>query len=138
MKSLPSCVTGSPRIERFQRRVSADFADAWLLAALWLTVPIAPTGTIGIMAGTTTGIEPLFAVAYKRRYLKGTDWHYQYVVDGTAQVLIDLYGVDPDSIESAIDLAANYERRIAFQADVQDYVDMAISSTINLPSGVRS
>src|SRR5262249_35824836 len=30
---------------------------------------IAPTGTIAIAAGTTTGIEPLFSVAYKRRYL---------------------------------------------------------------------
>lgn len=28
----------------------------------------------------------------------------------------------------------DFERRIAFQADVQDYVDMAISSTINLPA----
>jgi ribonucleoside-diphosphate reductase alpha chain len=55
-------------------------------------------------------------------------------VDGTAQELIDRYGTDPDSIESAVDLAADYERRMAFQADVQDYVDQAISSTINLPS----
>jgi ribonucleoside-diphosphate reductase alpha chain len=31
-------------------------------------------------------------------------------------------------------LAGDYERRIKFQADVQDYVDMAISSTINLPT----
>jgi ribonucleoside-diphosphate reductase alpha chain len=95
---------------------------------------IAPTGTIGILAGTTTGVEPLFAVAYKRRYLKGTKWHYQYVVDSAAQELIDLYGVDPANIESALDLAQDYERRIKFQADVQDYVDQSISSTINLPA----
>lgn len=97
---------------------------------------IAPTGTIGILAGTTTGIEPMFATAYKRRYIKnGTDWHYQYVVDSTAKELVDLYGTDPDKIDTALTLADDYERRIAFQADVQDYVDMAISSTINLPAG---
>jgi ribonucleoside-diphosphate reductase alpha chain len=96
---------------------------------------IAPTGTIGILAGTTTGIEPLFAVAYKRRYVtEGTKWKYEFVVDGTAQGLIEKYGVAPDKIESALDLAGDYERRIKFQADIQDYVDMSISSTINLPS----
>ena len=95
---------------------------------------IAPTGTIGIMASTTTGIEPLYAVAYKRRYLTdGTRWKYQYVIDGTAQRLIADYGLDPDSIETATDLANDPERRIKFQADIQDYVDMSISSTINLP-----
>jgi hypothetical protein len=95
---------------------------------------IAPTGSIGILAGTTTGIEPLFAVAYKRRYLKNaTEWHYQYVIDGTAKILIDKYGIDPYNIETALSLSEDYERRIKFQADVQDYVDMSISSTINLP-----
>ena len=73
-------------------------------------------------------------MAYKRRYLKnGTKWHYQYVVDSAAQELIDLYGTEPENIESALDLASDYKRRIKFQADVQDYVDMSISSTINLP-----
>lgn len=96
---------------------------------------IAPTGSIGILAATTTGIEPLFAVAYKRRFLKnGTRWHYQYVVDSAAQEVIDRYGIAPDKIESALDLSTDFERRIAFQADVQDYVDMSISSTINLPT----
>jgi len=94
---------------------------------------IAPTGSIGILAGTTTGIEPVYAVSYKRRYLKGTQWHYQYYIDHAAQQVIEATGVDPEKVESAIDLAVDYERRIKFQADVQDYVDMSISSTINLP-----
>jgi ribonucleoside-diphosphate reductase alpha chain len=95
---------------------------------------IAPTGSIGILASTTTGIEPLFAVAYKRRYLKdGTRWHYEYVVDATADHIIKEFGVKPEAIETAKALSSDPERRIKFQADVQDYVDMSISSTINLP-----
>lgn len=96
---------------------------------------IAPTGTIGILAGTTTGIEPLFAVAYKRRYLTdGTKWKYEYVVDSTADQLIKEYGLNPDNIDTAYKLSHDFERRIKFQADIQDYVDMSISSTINLPA----
>ena len=55
------------------------------------------------------------------------------MVDSSAQEIIDLYGTKPEKIESALDLAESYERRIKFQADIQDYVDMSISSTINLP-----
>ena len=96
---------------------------------------IAPTGTIGMLASTTTGIEPLYAVAYKRRYLvDGSTWKYQFVVDKTADYLIKEHGLDPNSIETAVDLAKDPERRISFQADVQEYVDHAISSTINLPA----
>tara|TARA_R100000008_G_scaffold59893_1_gene37515 strand:+ start:332 stop:2017 length:1686 start_codon:yes stop_codon:yes gene_type:complete len=113
---------------------SAKFADYLNVSRPVANRAIAPTGSIGILAGTSTGIEPIFAVAYKRRYLKnGTRWHYQYVVDSAAQEIIDLYGVNPDKIESALDLANDYKRRIKFQADIQDYVDMSISSTINLP-----
>ena len=116
-------------------KVSREFADRLSVTRPVANRAIAPTGSIGILAGTSTGIEPIFAVAYKRRYLKGnTRWVYQYVVDSAAQELIDLYGTDPEDVESALDLASDYERRIKFQADVQDYVDMSISSTINLPA----
>jgi ribonucleoside-diphosphate reductase alpha chain len=115
--------------------VSKSFADRLSITRPVANRAIAPTGSIGILAGTSTGIEPIFAVAYKRRYLKGKDkWAYQYVVDSAAQELIEFYGANPENVESALDLADDYERRIKFQADVQDYVDMSISSTINLPA----
>ena len=95
---------------------------------------IAPTGTISILAGTTSGVEPVYATAYRRRYLTdGTKWKYQFVVDGTAEAIIKSTGIAPDKIESAVDLAADPERRIKFQFELQKYVDHAISSTLNLP-----
>ena len=92
---------------------------------------IAPTGTIGILAETTTGIEPLFCKAYKRRYLDGKDWKYQYVVDGTVKRLLDK-GVAIEDIQDSYDIS--FKERVKFQADVQNYVDMSISSTCNLPA----
>jgi len=108
------------------------YAKQWDLSVPVKTRAIAPTGTVGIVAETTTGIEPIFCVAYKRRYLKGEVINYQYVVDPTAQRLIE-NGINPDLIEDAYVLANNVEKRVAFQAWVQQYVDHAISSTINLP-----
>jgi len=121
-------------------REESEYAANTLCDALSISRPvayraIAPTGTIGILAGTTTGIEPLYAVAYKRRYLVGAkDWKYEYVVDATAEDLIQDYDLDPEKIETSQDLVTDFERRLSFQADVQDYVDMAISSTINMPA----
>ena len=96
------------------------------------TRAIAPTGTIAIIGETTTGIEPIFCTAYKRRFLKDHAWHYQYVIDPTAKRIIE-QGVEPKDIEDAYQLSLDVERRIEFQAWLQRYVDHAISSTVNLP-----
>jgi ribonucleoside-diphosphate reductase alpha chain len=114
-------------------RHAYNYASDWEISTPVKTRAIAPTGTIGILANTTTGIEPVFCAAYKRRYLKGFSWHYEYVIDPTAKRLVD-QGIDPDSIEDAYSLAEDVERRLAFQAHVQQYVDHAISSTVNLPA----
>jgi ribonucleoside-diphosphate reductase alpha chain len=112
--------------------VAAELADGWDLSRPIKTRAIAPTGTIGIIAETTTGIEPVFCAAYKRRFLKGDIWNYQYVIDPTADRLVK-QGIDPESIEDAYSLADDVERRVSTQAWLQKYVDHAISSTINLP-----
>lgn len=122
-------------VYRDESKRSADaHCDRFYISRPCAYRAIAPTGSIGILASTTTGIECLFAAAYKRRYLtEGTKWKYEFVIDATAKRLIDTYGLDPDSLDTAYKLSHDYERRIKFQADVQDYVDMSISSTINLP-----
>jgi ribonucleoside-diphosphate reductase alpha chain len=100
---------------------------------------IAPTGSISILAGTTSGIEPVFAKAYIRRYIEeGSKWKAQYMVDATAQALIDL-GINPDKIQTAYDLASSMkglDKRMELQAETQEFVDHSISSTINITSGV--
>lgn len=114
--------------------VAVKFAAEWSLSSPIKTRAIAPTGTIGIVAETTTGIEPIFCTAYKRRYRQGmSEMSYQYVLDPTAKRLVDS-GIDPSHIEDAHSLADDVDRRMEFQGWVQRYVDHAISSTINLPS----
>ena len=134
MKLQLSYITGWQFYKGVSDKVSKTTTDRLSISRPVANRAIAPTGSIGILAGSSTGIEPLFAVSYKRRYLRGNTWRYQYVVDSAASELIDRYGTDPESIESALDLAGYYERRMKFQAKVQDYVDQSISSTINLPA----
>jgi ribonucleoside-diphosphate reductase alpha chain len=114
-------------------RSANKWADEWGLSHPKKTRAIAPNGTTSIVAETTGGIEPIFCVAYKRRYLKGEQRYYQYVVDPCARRLIES-GIDSGKVEDAYVLAQDVERRVAFQAWVQQYVDHCISSTINLPA----
>jgi ribonucleoside-diphosphate reductase alpha chain len=122
-------------LESYQ--MSGAFARKWCdrlsVSRPKATRAVAPNGTIGIVAETTTSAEPILYVARKRRYLdNGTVWKWQYEVDPTAHRLVK-QGVPPDAIEDSLSLAEDVERRIAMQAWLQRYVDHGISSTVNLP-----
>ena len=97
---------------------------------------IAPTGTTSIMAGTSSGIEPVFSAGYKRRYYADTEGTNNRTIK--EEIIIDplfkeLYeeGYDLTSFVSAHEIEVEDHLRI--QATVQKHIDNAVSKTINLP-----
>jgi ribonucleoside-diphosphate reductase alpha chain len=115
-------------------RASDFYADKHGLSRPIKKRGIAPNGTIAAVAETTSSVECIIFVAMIRRYIEGGDvYKFQYVVDPVARKMVDKHGVDPNDIQDSYILALNPEVRIKFQADVQAYVDHAISSTVNLP-----
>jgi len=115
---------------------------------------IAPTGTIGIIAGpTSSGIEPNFLLCYFRNVLDGerlleVDPAFEYVAkkEGfySQSLMKQIAGGDslqrldavPDRVKrvfkTAMDISAYWH--IKMQAAFQEYTDNAVSKTINLPS----
>lgn len=97
---------------------------------------IAPTGSIGTMIGVSGGIEPFFAVTFKRKTLINNNeevW-YDVAIPSLAeyQRINNTEEVPEFFIESH---QIDWNQRILMQAAVQNYIDTAISSTINLPKG---
>ena len=128
----------TPELHKWLRTYEQESDSAAYLGAkeLGVSIPIgkraiAPTGTIGIIAESTTGIEPLYCKSYKRRYYKNENWQYEYVVDGAVKRLLE-QGVKLETIKDSSDI--EFKDRVKFQADVQNYVDMSISSTCNMPA----
>ncbi len=116
------------------------------------TTTVAPTGTISIIAGCSSGIEPLFAVAYERHVLDGAvlrEVHAGFRAEAETR------GVWSDALAAAIsarggvrglagvpaDMQARYPSahelaypvHVAMQAAFQRHVHAAVSKTINLP-----
>jgi ribonucleoside-diphosphate reductase alpha chain len=113
---------------------------------------IAPTGTISIIAGTSSGIEPLFALAYRRRNVLGGETltefnpillrHFERlrleprILDELARA--GGFGNTPPIPEAlrnlfvtALEIAPEHHVRI--QGALQQHVDNAVSKTVNLP-----
>ena len=87
-----------------------------------------------MVLGVSTGLEPIFAPVYKRRWRTGTDgvWNETLVVDSLFKEL-HLRGRDVSHCVGAYDVTA--EEHIKVQAVVQSYIDSAVSKTCNLPAG---
>ncbi len=115
---------------------------------------IAPTGSIGIIANASTGIEPVFALAYVRKNVLGGEELFE-VNQYFKQALIeeglysdelineviekgslkDIKGI-PESLKRVFVTAMDIppEMHVRMQAAFQKYVDNAVSKTINLPN----
>jgi ribonucleoside-diphosphate reductase alpha chain len=119
------------------------------------TTTVAPTGTISIIAGCSSGIEPLFAVSYVRNVLEGTKLievnpYFEAVAKERGFYSEDLMmkiaktgtlaGIDeiPDDVKrvfvTAFDIAPVWH--VKMQAAFQKYCDNAVSKTINFPNDV--
>lgn len=99
---------------------------------------IAPTGTTGMVTNTSTGIEPIFAPAYWRRF-------YRPTADGSRELDKELVinpwwdqleseGKSLDVLEGAYDITP--EQHLAMQEVCQQHIDNAVSKTINLPQNL--
>ena len=111
---------------------------------------IAPTGTISIIAGCSSGIEPLFAVAFTRNVMEGTEllevnplfeeiarergFYSPGLMKDIAKTgsLHDVLGV-PEDVKRVFVTAHDIspEWHIRMQAIFQKYTDNAVSKTVN-------
>jgi ribonucleoside-diphosphate reductase alpha chain len=113
---------------------------------------IAPTGTLSLIAGCSSGIEPLFALSYTRNILDGAKLievnpyfeeaskKNDFYSDELIQKLADGAHLDdmeqvPDNAKELFVTAHNItpEWHIKMQAVFQKYTDNAVSKTVNFP-----
>jgi ribonucleoside-diphosphate reductase alpha chain len=119
------------------------------------TTTIAPTGTLSIIADCSSGIEPLFALSYKRlimdtelveinRLFFETAKELGFYSEELKEKIIrqgNLRGVRevPRKVKRLFRTAheINYADHIELQARFQQYTDNAVSKTINLPRSAK-
>lgn len=110
---------------------------------------IAPTGSLSLfMGGLSGGCEPLFKVSYERTTHSTEDSHKHFnVYARSVNDLLEFNNLPKDLSTEEIKKRFPYVvesheisplDRVALQSVMQDYVDNAISSTVNLPEGTSA
>jgi len=113
---------------------------------------IAPTGTLSIIAGCSSGIEPLFAITFVRNVMEGTKlievnpyfekvakergfWSRELMERIASSGSIRDFEEIPEEIREVFLTAHDItpEDHIRMQASFQKYVDNAVSKTVNFP-----
>jgi ribonucleoside-diphosphate reductase alpha chain len=91
---------------------------------------IAPCGTNSMVLGVSSGVEPIFAPVYKRRFREGNVTREEFVADA---LFTEYFAANKkmDHFCGAYDVSV--EQHIGVQATIQKYIDSAISKTTNLP-----
>lgn len=113
---------------------------------------IAPTGTISIIAGCSSGIEPYYSIAFERNVMDGTrlmeinplfekaakddGFYSEELIDRIARSKsLTSFAEIPDSVKAIFLTTADIkpEEHIRMQAEFQKNCDSSVSKTINLP-----
>ncbi len=98
-----------------------------------LTVP--PVGSGAALAGVTSGIEPIFDLAYVRRSESLSQETFK-VYHPLVREFMARYQVDREEDLPAFFVTSHQikaEMRVKMQAAIQKHIDHSISSTVNLP-----
>ena len=90
---------------------------------------IAPTGTISLIAGVSSGIEPVFAFEVKRRIV---DTVYDELHPVYERYRRENKTISDKIFQTAWDVAPEWHLKV--QESFQKYTDNAVSKTINLPA----
>lgn len=91
----------------------------------------APTGTVSILSGNcSSGIEPIFAAAYERRYWEKEERKVELIFHPLFKQFVD-EGRSTNNFISARELSVREHMEV--QTIVQRWVDNAVSKTINIP-----
>lgn len=99
---------------------------------------IAPSGSIATMLNVSTGCEPLFALSYQRKTESLNDGNDKYytVYSGIVNEYFKATGTAQISNLFTTSHDVPWKARIDLQSILQNHVDTAISSTVNLKNGV--